>query len=211
PRRGLLPTDPGRAGGRPRHVHPRLRAGPGRRLLRDHPGVPRGRGGAGPRPEPGVASLYQHVPFRQDTAYLSIGERTNANGSKLFREAMLAGNWEECVEIARSQTRDGAHLLDVCVDYVGRDGVADAREVVSRLATGSTLPLMLDSTEPAVIEAGLELLGGRAVVNSVNFEDGEGPQSRFARVMPVVREHGAAVVGMLIDEQGQARTVEDKV
>src|SRR5215470_17128360 len=164
-----------------------------------------------PRPEPGVASLYQHVPFRQDTAYLSIGERTNANGSKLFREAMLAGNWEECVDIARSQTRDGAHLLDVCVDYVGRDGVADMREVVARLATAATLPLVLDSTEPEVIEAGLELTGGRAVINSVNYEDGDGPESRIARVMPLVREHGAAVIALAIDEQGQARTAEWKV
>jgi 5-methyltetrahydrofolate--homocysteine methyltransferase len=164
-----------------------------------------------PRPEAGVASIYQHVPFRQDTTYLSIGERTNANGSKAFREAMLAGRWDECVAIARQQTRDGAHLLDVCVDYVGRDGVADMREVVSRLATSSTLPLVLDSTEPAVLEAGLELVGGRAVVNSVNFEDGEGPGSRFARVLPLIREHGAAVVALTIDEQGQARTVEHKV
>src|SRR4051794_6542698 len=164
-----------------------------------------------PRPEPGVASLYQHVPFRQDTAYLSIGERTNANGSKAFREAMLAQRWDECVEIARAQTRDGAHLLDVCVDYVGRDGADDMRALVSRLATASTLPLVLDSTEPGVIEAGLELLGGRAIVNSVNYEDGDGPGSRFARVMPVIREHGAAVVVMCIDEQGQARTAEHKV
>ena len=164
-----------------------------------------------PRPEPGVASLYQHVPFRQDTAFLSIGERTNANGSKAFRDAMLEGRYEDCVEIARAQTRDGAHLLDVCVDYVGRDGIADVRAVVSRLATAATLPLVLDSTEPPVIEAGLELTGGRAVINSVNYEDGDGPDSRIARVMPLVREHGAAVIALTIDEQGQARTAEWKV
>ncbi len=164
-----------------------------------------------PRPEPGVASLYAHVPFRQDTAFLSIGERTNANGSKAFREAMLEGRYEDCVEIARAQTRDGAHLLDVCVDYVGRDGAADMREVVSRLATAATLPLVLDSTEPPVIEAGLELTGGRAVINSVNYEDGDGSDSRIARVMPLVREHGAAVIALTIDEQGQARTTEAKV
>jgi 5-methyltetrahydrofolate--homocysteine methyltransferase len=164
-----------------------------------------------PRPEPGVASLYQHVPFRQDTSYLSIGERTNANGSKAFRDAMLAERWDDCIEIARDQTRDGAHLLDVCIDYVGRDGVADMREVASRFATASTLPLVLDSTEPAVVEAGLELLGGRAVVNSVNYEDGDGPDSRFARVMPIIKEHGAAVVALCIDEEGQARTAEWKV
>src|SRR6201996_7209992 len=159
-----------------------------------------------PRSEPGVASLYSHVPFRQDTAFLAIGERTNANGSKAFREALLADDFSGCVDIARSQTRDGAPLLDVCVDYVGRDGVADMREIAGRFATAATLPLVLDSTEPAVIEAGLELIGGRAVVNSVNYEDGDGPDSRMARLMPVVREHGAAVVALTIDERGQART-----
>jgi len=160
--------------------------------------------------EPGLASLYQHQPFDQTMTYLSIGERTNANGSKAFREAMLAENWEECLEIARSQTREGAHLLDVCVDYVGRDGVRDARELVSRLATATTLPLVLDSTEPAVLEAGLECMGGRAMINSVNYEDGDGPTSRFARIMPLVVEHGAAVVALTIDEEGQARTADTK-
>jgi 5-methyltetrahydrofolate--homocysteine methyltransferase len=164
-----------------------------------------------PRPEPGVASLYQHVPFQQDTAFLAIGERTNANGSKAFRDAMLEARYDECVQIARAQTRDGAHLLDVCVDYVGRDGAADMRAVVSRLATAATLPLVLDSTEPCVIEAGLELTGGRSVVNSVNYEDGDGPDSRIAKVMPLVREHGAAVIALTIDEQGQARTAEWKL
>lgn len=160
--------------------------------------------------EPGLASLYQHQPFDQTMTYLSIGERTNANGSKAFREAMLAENWDECLEIARSQTREGAHLLDVCVDYVGRDGAKDARELVSRLATSTTLPLVLDSTEPAVLEAGLECMGGRAMINSVNYEDGDGPTSRFARIMPMVREHGAAVVALTIDEEGQARTADTK-
>ena len=161
--------------------------------------------------EPGLASLYQHQPFDQTMTYLSIGERTNANGSKAFREAMLAEDWEECLEIARSQTREGAHLLDVCVDYVGRDGARDARELVSRLATATTLPLVLDSTEPAVLEAGLECMGGRAMINSVNYEDGSGPGSRFAKIMPMVREHGAAVIALTIDEEGQARTAETKL
>ncbi len=164
-----------------------------------------------PRPEPAAASLYQSVPFRQDTSYLSIGERTNANGSKAFREAMLGGDWDACVEIARAQTREGAHLLDLNVDYVGRAGAADMRAMAARLATASTLPLMLDSTEPDVVEAGLEQLGGRAVVNSVNYEDGDGPGSRMRRVMPIVREHGAGVVALTIDEQGQARTADWKV
>ncbi|MCW2901503.1 MAG: methionine synthase, partial [Streptosporangiaceae bacterium] len=164
-----------------------------------------------PRPEAGAASLYQHVPFRQDTSYLAIGERTNANGSKAFRDAMLAERWDDCVKIAREQARDGAHLLDLCIDYVGRDGVADMKELAFRFATASTLPLVIDSTEPAVIVAGLEMLGGRAVVNSVNYEDGAGPGSRIARLMPVIKEHGAAVVALTIDEVGQARTAEWKV
>jgi 5-methyltetrahydrofolate--homocysteine methyltransferase len=170
-----------------------------------------GRAPREPQREPGVSSLYHHVPFAQDASVLMIGERTNANGSKAFREAMLAGDWQSCVEIARDQTRSGSHLLDVCVDYVGRDGAADMQEVAGRFATASTLPIMLDSTEPAVVEAGLEMLGGRCVINSVNFEDGDGPDSRYARVMPLVREHGAAVVALTIDEEGQARTAEWKV
>ncbi|MGK5529546.1 methionine synthase [Streptomyces sp. URMC 129] len=164
-----------------------------------------------PRPEPGASSLYQTVPFRQDTSYLAIGERTNANGSKKFREAMLAGRWDDCVEMAREQIREGAHMLDLCVDYVGRDGVADMAELAGRFATASTLPIVLDSTEPAVLEAGLEKLGGRAVINSVNYEDGDGPDSRFARVTRLAVEHGAALMALTIDEQGQARTPEQKV
>ncbi len=158
-----------------------------------------------------AASLYQSVPFRQDASYLAVGERTNANGSKKFREAMVEERYDDCVEIARDQIADGAHLLDLNVDYVGRDGAQDMRELTSRLATASTLPIMLDSTEPAVLEAGLELLGGRAVVNSVNYEDGDGPDSKINRVMPLVKEHGAAVVGLTIDEDGQARTCDWKV
>src|SRR6056300_630930 len=164
-----------------------------------------------PQPEPGVASLYQHVPLTQDNTYLAIGERTNANGSKAFREALLEGRIEDCVDIAKKQVRDGAHLLDVCIDYVGRDGVADIQEIVTRLAQASTLPLVIDSTEPVVIKAGMELIGGRPVVNSVNFEDGEGPGSRFDTIMPLVKEHGAAVIALTIDEEGQARTQADKV
>ncbi|WP_439380405.1 methionine synthase [Amycolatopsis lexingtonensis] len=163
-----------------------------------------------PRPEPGVSSLYQAVPFKQDASVLMIGERTNANGSKAFRTAMLEGRWDDCVEIAREQTRDGAHLLDLCVDYVGRDGTADMAELAGRLATASTLPIMLDSTEVAVLEAGLQRLGGRCAVNSVNYEDGDGPESRFAQVMELVSEYGAAVVALTIDEDGQARTARTK-
>jgi 5-methyltetrahydrofolate--homocysteine methyltransferase len=164
-----------------------------------------------PQLERGASSLYQFVPFRQDSAYLAIGERTNANGSRAFRDALLKEDWLSCVEIARDQIRDGAHMLDLSVDYVGRDGVKDMQEMASRLATASTLPIVLDSTEPAVIKAGLEHLGGRSVINSVNYEDGDGPTSRFARIMPLVQEHGAAVVALTIDEEGQARTAEWKL
>jgi 5-methyltetrahydrofolate--homocysteine methyltransferase len=161
--------------------------------------------------EIGASSLYQFVPFRQDLAYMAIGERANANGSRAFRDALLVEDWQSCIEIARDQIRDGAHMLDLSVDYVGRDGVADMRELASRLATSSTLPIVLDSTEPAVLKAGLELLGGRSVINSVNYEDGDGPTSRFAKIMPLVKEHGAAVVALTIDESGQARTQDWKV
>jgi 5-methyltetrahydrofolate--homocysteine methyltransferase len=164
-----------------------------------------------PEIERGASSLYQFVPFRQEKTYLSIGERTNANGSRAFRDALLQEDWQSCIEIARDQIRDGAHMLDLSVDYVGRDGVADMKELASRLATSSTLPIVLDSTEPEVLKAGLEHLGGRSVINSVNYEDGDGPNSRFARIMPLVQEHGAAVVALTIDEEGQARTAEWKL
>ncbi len=164
-----------------------------------------------PITEPGASSLYQFVPFRQDKTYLAIGERTNANGSRAFRDALVAEDWQTCVEIARDQIREGAHMLDLSVDYVGRDGAKDMTELASRFATASTLPIVLDSTEPAVLKAGLEQLGGRSVINSVNYEDGDGPTSRFAKIMPLVQEHGASVVALTIDEEGQARTAEWKL
>jgi len=164
-----------------------------------------------PAGEPGASSLYQTVPFRQDNSVLMVGERTNTNGSKAFREALIDGRWDDVMEIGKNAVREGAHMMDLCVDYVGRDGTVDMSEAAFRFATSSTLPVMLDSTEPPVIEAGLERLGGRSVINSVNFEDGVGPGSRIETVMPIVREHGAAVVALCIDEEGQARTAEWKV
>ncbi len=160
---------------------------------------------------PGAASLYSHVPFAQDTSFLIIGERPNANGSKAFREAMLAGDLDGCVAIGTEQVRESAHLVDLCVDYVGRDGVADMDAIAARFATQVAAPLVLDSTEPDVMEAGLRWIGGRAVLNSANLEDGDSPGSRLDRVFGLAKEYGAAVICLLIDETGQARDVEWKL
>ncbi len=157
---------------------------------------------------PSLASLYAAVTVEQENAFLAIGERANANGSAAFRELLLAEDWDGAVQLARSQTREGAHVLDVCVDYVGRDGVRDMIEVIDRYATQSTLPLVIDSTEPEVIEAALHRLGGRAVINSVNLEDG---RVKADRLLPLARRYGAAVIALAIDEEGQARTADRKV
>jgi 5-methyltetrahydrofolate--homocysteine methyltransferase len=161
--------------------------------------------------EPAVASLYSSVPIVQDNSFLIIGERTNANGSKAFRESMLAGDWDTCVRMAGDQIREGAHVLDVCVDYVGRDGALDMDEVAGRFATQASAPLVIDSTEPQVMEAALRHVGGRAILNSANLEDGELPGSRLDRVFSLARDYGAAVICLLIDERGQARDVEWKL
>jgi 5-methyltetrahydrofolate--homocysteine methyltransferase len=157
---------------------------------------------------PALASLYTAVPFEQENTFLAIGERANANGSRAFRDLMLGGDLEGIVQLARSQTREGAHVLDLCVDYVGRDGVPDMVAVVDRYATASTLPLVIDSTQTDVLEAALIRLGGRAVINSVNLEDG---RTKADVLLPLARRYGAAVVVLAIDEEGQARTAEWKV
>ena len=161
-----------------------------------------------PSHEPSVASLYAPVPLRQDTSVHIVGERLNANGSKQFRELLLSQDWEAITQMARSQTREGAHTLDVCVDYVGRDGVADIVQVVDRLATQSTLPLVIDSTEVDVVGAALRRIGGRAVINSVNLEDG---RTKADKVFTMARQFGAALIALAIDEEGQARTADRKV
>ncbi|MBI2711148.1 MAG: homocysteine S-methyltransferase family protein, partial [Actinobacteria bacterium] len=161
--------------------------------------------------EPAVTSIYSQVPLRQDTAFLMIGERTNANGSKKFRDAMLAQDWDQCVRMAAEQVKEGAHILDVCVDYVGHDGTVDMDEIAARFATQANAPLVLDSTEPQVMEAGLQWIGGRPILNSANLEDGEAPGSRLDRVMTLAKTYGAAVICLLIDEEGQARDVEWKM
>src|SRR3954471_11703317 len=164
-----------------------------------------------PEHEPSCASIYSPVPFHQELAYLAVGERTNANGSKKFRDAMLEADWDMCVQMARDQVKEGAHVLDVCVDYVGRDGAVDMHEIASRFATQAALPLVFDSTEPAVLEAGLQHSGGKAILNSANLEEGEDAGKRFDCVMSLAREYGAAVICLAIDEEGQARTADWKL
>jgi 5-methyltetrahydrofolate--homocysteine methyltransferase len=161
--------------------------------------------------EPSVASIYSAVPLKQDLSTLMIGERTNANGSKKFREAMLEGDYDTCSAMASEQLKSGAHVLDVCVDYVGRDGTGDMDEIASRFATQANAPLVLDSTEPEVMEAGLQWMGGRPILNSANLEDGFAEGSRLDRVFKLAKEYGAAVICLCIDEEGQARTAEWKV
>jgi 5-methyltetrahydrofolate--homocysteine methyltransferase len=170
-----------------------------------------GRGAPKPRArsyEPAVASIYTSVPIEQDTSFLVIGERLNATGSRKFRDLVLAEDTDGMVALAKEQAAEGAHVLDVMVDYVGRDGVPDAIRLVKELRTQSTLPLVLDSTEPPVIEAGLKLYGGRAIVNSINLEDGE---RKISKLLPLIRTHGAAAIALVIDEDGQARDVDWKL
>ncbi|MFZ9923646.1 MAG: methionine synthase [Ilumatobacteraceae bacterium] len=164
-----------------------------------------------PVQEPSVTSLYSPVTLKQDNSVLYIGERTNANGSRAFRDAMLAGDWDTCTKMANEQIREGAHVLDVCVDYVGRDGTADMAEIAGRFAGQASVPLVIDSTEPQVMEAALQLAGGRCILNSANLEDGEEPGRRMDRVFTLARDYGAAVICLLIDERGQARDVEWKM
>ncbi|MHB8329713.1 MAG: methionine synthase [Acidimicrobiales bacterium] len=164
-----------------------------------------------PDHQAGLSSLYSPVPFHQDTSFLVVGERTNANGSKRFREAMLQGDWDTTVAMARDQVKEGSHVLDVCVDYTGADGVSDMNEVASRFATQASAPLMIDSTEAPVVEAALQWLGGRCILNSVNLEEGDEPGGRLDRFLTLAREYGAAVVCTCIDTVGQARTSQWKV
>ena len=124
--------------------------------------------------EPAVTSIYSAINYQQDRSVLLVGERTNANGSKKFREAMLEGDWDTCVDIGREQIKEGAHVIDVCVDYTGADGVSDMNELISRLATQSSVPIMIDTTEAPVARQALTWLGGKAMLNSVNLEEGDG-------------------------------------
>jgi 5-methyltetrahydrofolate--homocysteine methyltransferase len=161
--------------------------------------------------EPAVASIYSATNYQQDRSVLLVGERTNANGSKKFRDAMLEGDWDTCVVIGRDQIKEGAHILDVCVDYTGADGVADMNELMSRLATQSSVPIMVDTTETKVARQALTWLGGKALLNSVNLEEGDGPGTRLDGFLTLAAEFGAAIVATCIDEEGQARTADWKV
>jgi 5-methyltetrahydrofolate--homocysteine methyltransferase len=160
-----------------------------------------------PQFEPSAASIYSAQPYEQDNSFLIVGERINPSGSKKCRELLIAEDWDGLVSLAKAQVREGAHVLDVNVDYVGRDGERDMHELVSRLVTNVTLPLMLDSTEWQKMEAGLKVAGGKCLLNSTNYEDGE---ERFFKVLELAKKYGAGVVIGTIDEEGMARTAEKK-
>ncbi len=160
-----------------------------------------------PQLEPAAASIYSTQNYTQDNSFLIVGERLNASGSKKCREMLNAEDWDGLVSMARAQVKEGAHILDVNVDYVGRDGERDMRELVSRIVNNVTLPLMLDSTEWEKMEAGLKVAGGKCILNSTNFEDGE---ERFFKVLSLAKKYGAGVVIGTIDEEGMARTAERK-
>ncbi|MGI9105341.1 MAG: methionine synthase [Pyrinomonadaceae bacterium] len=156
---------------------------------------------------PAASSIYSQQPYVQQNSFLIVGERVNASGSKKMRDLLNAEDWDGLVSLARAQEREGAHVLDVNVDYVGRDGVKDMHELASRLVTNIRIPLMFDSTEWEKMEAGLEHSGGKCILNSTNYEDGE---PRFIKVVELAKRFGAGVVIGTIEEEGMARTAEGK-
>lgn len=164
-----------------------------------------------PTLEPSLSSLYSSTPFTQDASFLIIGERSNATGSKKFATALEAENLDACVSIGLDQITEGAHVIDLNVDYTGRDGVTDMENLAKRFATEISVPLTLDSSQPEVLEAGLKWVGGRAILNSANLEDGEASGSRLDHVFTLAKQFGAAVICILIDEEGQARDLEWKM
>ena len=156
---------------------------------------------------PSASSIYFQQPYVQDNSFLIVGERVNASGSKKMRDLLNAEDWDGLIKLAKDQEREGAHILDVNVDFVGRNGVADMHELAQRLVTNVKIPLMFDSTEWEKMEAGLEHAGGKCILNSTNYEDGE---PRFAKVLELAKRFGAGVVIGTIDEEGMARTAEGK-
>ena len=157
---------------------------------------------------PAASSIYFQQPYVQDASFLIVGERVNASGSKKMRDLLNAGDWDGLVALGKEQEREGAHILDVNVDFVGRDGEADMHELASRLVTNVKIPLMFDSTEWQKMEAGLQHAGGKCILNSTNYEDGV---PRFLKVIDLAKRYGASVVVGTIDEDGMARTAEGKV
>ena len=156
---------------------------------------------------PSAASIYNAVPYKQDNSILIVGERLNASGSKKVRELLNEDDWDGLVSIAKQQQKENAHILDVNVDYVGRDGVKDMKEITSRLVTNINLPLMIDSTEADKMESGLKTVGGKCIINSTNYEDGD---DRFNQVLKLALDYGAGIVIGTIDEDGMARTSQKK-
>ena len=160
---------------------------------------------------PACSSLYTATDFRQESSFLIVAERTNANGSKKFKQLLDAEDWDALASIAKAELRDGSHVLDVCVDFVGRDGVRDMRETLARMVRQANAPIMIDSTQADVIEAGLQHAPGRCIVNSINLEDGE---ERLNKICPLLKRYGAACVALTIDEDpvaGMAKTAERKL
>jgi 5-methyltetrahydrofolate--homocysteine methyltransferase len=157
---------------------------------------------------PSVASLYGQVPLRQENAYLSIGERCNANGSRAFRRLQEAGDWDGCVEMGREQVKEGSHTLDLCTAFVGRDEIAEMSEMVARMRGAINAPLVIDSTEYPVLEAAMKLYGGKPIINSINFEDGEEAADKRLKL---AKRFGAAVIALTIDESGMAKEADHKL
>ncbi|AUB38920.1 metH, 5-methyltetrahydrofolate--homocysteine methyltransferase [Nostoc flagelliforme CCNUN1] len=186
----------GCCGTRPEHIQQLAEVAKGLKPKVRHPSL-----------EPAAASIYTTQPYDQDNSFLIVGERLNASGSKKCRDLLNAEDWDGLVSMARAQVKEGAHILDVNVDYVGRDGVRDMHELVSRIVNNVTLPLMLDSTEWEKMEAGLKVAGGKCLLNSTNYEDGE---PRFLKVLDLAKKYGAGVVIGTIDEDGMARTADKK-
>ncbi len=157
---------------------------------------------------PSVASLYGATPLRQEQSYFSIGERCNANGSKKWRELQEAGDWDGCVAMGREQVAEASNALDICTAFVGRNETYEMNEVITRFTSSVNAPLVIDSTETPVIEAALKLHGGKPIINSINFEDGEGHATER---LILAKKFGAAVIALTIDEVGMAKEPEDKL
>lgn len=157
---------------------------------------------------PSVASLFNTVELFQEPAPLLIGERSNATGSKAFRELILASDYEGTLTVGQAQVRDGAHMVDVNVEFAGRDGAKDMRAVMELYNQKIPLPLMPDATRPNTIEEGLKCIGGKPIINSTNLEDGE---DNFEVYCKLAKKFGAVLVCLVIDEEGMARTKEHKV